>query len=85
VRITWDEPKRIANIQKHRMDFASLSEDFFLSAYVRRAKSGRFQAIGENAKGVISVVFARYGMEGISIISMRPARKDERELYRGKE
>ena len=85
MRIVSDEPKPIANIDKHRMDFASLTEDFFLTAYVRLAKGDRFQAIGESAEGVISVVFARHGMEGISIISMRPARKDERERYGGKE
>jgi uncharacterized DUF497 family protein len=30
---------------------------------------------------VISVIFAVYGREAVSIISMRPANKKERELY----
>ena len=29
MKILWDEPKRIANISKHGMDFAVLTEDFF--------------------------------------------------------
>ncbi len=81
MKILWDEPKRIANLYKHRMDFRTLTEDFFLTAYVRPVKHGRFQALG-NLDGVISVVFAQYGIEGISVISMRPARKDERNLLK---
>lgn len=36
-------------------------------------------AIGVNFRGVISVLFAIYGNEAVSIISMRPASKKERE------
>ena len=41
----------------------------------------RYRAIGMNIRGVICVVFASYGKEAVSIISMRPARKDERKAY----
>ena len=41
----------------------------------------RYRAIGVNIRGVISVIFAVYGTEAVSIISMRPANKRERELY----
>jgi uncharacterized DUF497 family protein len=83
MRIVWDEPKRIANIHKHSgLDFANLTEDFFIGALTRPAKGGRFMAIGEDRNGVISVVFAIYGIEAISVISMRPASKNERKLYR---
>jgi hypothetical protein len=34
--------------------------------------------------GVVAVVFARLGSEGISIISMRPANQAERRLFDGK-
>jgi uncharacterized DUF497 family protein len=34
-----------------------------------------------NVRGVIVVVFARLGGEGVSIISMRPASKSERKLF----
>ncbi len=81
MKIVWDEPKRLANIAKHRLDFAALTEDFFANALVLSAKSGRYRAIGVDANGVISVVFAVLGLEGISVISMRPASKKERKLF----
>jgi uncharacterized DUF497 family protein len=81
MKIVWDEPKRLANIAKHRLDFASLTEEFFADALVISAKSGRYRAIGKDLSGVISVVFATLGLEGISVISMRPASKEERRLY----
>jgi len=81
VKIVWDHQKRAANIAKHGLDFASLTEDFFADALVVPAKSGRYQAIGKDVNGVISVVFAVLGLEGISVISMRPASKKERRLY----
>ena len=83
MKIVWDEPKRLANLEKHGLDFADLDEAFFENALVASGnKSKRWRAIGVNAGGVIVVVFARLGREGISIISMRPANKSERDLYR---
>ena len=84
MKITWDQPKRLANIAKHGLDFATLTEEFFANALVISAKSGRYQAIGSDANGVISVVFALLGFDGISVISMRPASKKERKLFNGK-
>jgi uncharacterized protein len=81
VNIVWDQPKRIANIAKHGLDFAALTEDFFADALVMAAKSGRYLAIGKDVNGVISVVFVTLGHEGISVISMRPASSKERRLY----
>ncbi len=37
-------------------------------------------AIGRFADGTIAVIFARLGIEGVAIVSMRPARKSERRL-----
>lgn len=37
-------------------------------------------AIGRLANGVIAVVFAVLGAEGVSVISMRPASRKERSL-----
>lgn len=79
MRIVWDEPKRLANLDKHGIDFAEIEEQFFLSAVVRPAKAGRFAAIGR-LDGVIAVIFALLGTEGISIISARPATRKERLL-----
>ena len=83
MKIVWDEPKRLANLQKHGLDFADLDETFFDSALVipSRLQAKRWVSIGVNIDGVIVVVFARLGREGVSIISMRPASRNERRLY----
>ena len=81
MKIVWDQPKRVANITKHGLDFAALTEDFFADALVMAAKSGRYLVIGKDVNGVISVVFVTLGNEGISVISMRPASSKERRLY----
>lgn len=82
MEIVWDERKRLANIDKHGMDFADLALDFFMGAHIRPAKLGRLQAIGRLDDGTISVIFLRLGSEGLSVISMRPARAEERRLLR---
>ncbi|CAN5413170.1 BrnT family toxin [soil metagenome] len=79
--ITWDEPKRVANIAEHRMDFAELDEAFFEAAAFKHAHSRRLLAIGKRSNRMIAVVFKTLGREGISIISMRPASKKERKFY----
>ena len=48
MKIVWDHPKRLANIARHRLDFASLTEEFFADALVISAKSGRYLAIGKD-------------------------------------
>jgi len=78
--VVWDEPKRLANIAKHGLDFADLSYEFFLSAKIGPARDGRLKAVGTLADGTIVVIFATLGSEALSVISMRRARKDEREL-----
>jgi uncharacterized protein len=77
--IVWDEPKREANVAKHGIDFADIGEEFFQLALIRPARNGRFSALGY-LNGVIFVVFAALGTEGISIISARPANQRERSL-----
>lgn len=76
IKIVWDEPKREQNLAKHGMDFADL--EFFESAVVLPAAQGRFMAINVLVNGIVTVVFARLGSEGISIISMRRASRKER-------
>jgi uncharacterized DUF497 family protein len=34
MKIVWDEPKRLANLYKHGLDFADLNESFFDDALV---------------------------------------------------
>ena len=83
MKIVWDEPKRLANLEKHGLDFADLNEAFFDNAVVipSHNKNRRWIAVGVNMRGVVVVVFARLGREGVSIISMRPASRNERKLY----
>lgn len=81
MKVIWDEPKRLANLEKHGMDFADLNETFFDTALVLKSHGDRWRAIGVNIRGVIAVIFARRGLEGVSIISMRPASRKERAFY----
>jgi len=81
MRIVWDEPKRLANLDKHGLDFADLNEAFFESALVLPAHGGRWAGIGKTIRGVIVVVFVKLGIEAVSVISMRPASRNERKLY----
>ncbi len=39
MRIVWDEPKRLMNIAKHGLDFASLTLEFFGAASISPAAS----------------------------------------------
>ncbi len=78
--ILWDEPKRLANLDKHGIDFADIGFDFFLGAMVLPARLGRMMAIGRLADGALAVVFVHLGEEAISIISARPASQKEREF-----
>lgn len=80
MKIVWDEQKRQTNLAKHGMDFASLTVEFFETATILPANQGRFMAINMMVNGVVTVVFAYLGSEGISIISMRPASRKERSL-----
>jgi uncharacterized protein len=81
MQIVWDEPKRLANLDKHGLDFRDLTEAFFIDALIIPTRDRRWRGIGPNADGVICVVFARYGREAVILISMRPARRDERKMY----
>ena len=78
--ITWDNAKRMANFDKHGLDFAELDVDFFLNSPVVPAERGRFKSIGRLGRDVVVVIFALLGAEAISVVSMRPASKKERSL-----
>jgi hypothetical protein len=81
MKIIYDDGKRLSNIEKHGLDFADLTIEFFATSSVIPAKSGRFMAIGE-FRGVIiiAVVFRPLGTEALSVISMRPASSRERRV-----
>jgi uncharacterized DUF497 family protein len=82
MKITWDEPKRMANILNHGIDFAAIEVSFFGSATILPAKKGRSQAIWWLGGMIISVIFQPLGAEGLSIISARPASRNERSVVK---
>ena len=86
VIITWDSAKRLANLDKHGLDFDDLDIDFFMNSLVLRVREGRFKAVRRHsARGVIVVVFATLGTEAVSVISTRPASRKERSLFDGRQ
>ena len=79
VKIVWDERKRLANLDKHGMDFADLTFAFFASATIYPGKTSRFIAVGDlEGRSVTAVVFRPLGKEALSVISMRVASIKER-------
>lgn len=81
MKIVWDEPKRRRNIAKHGLDFAALTVEFFEASIVVPGRDGRLVAVGElNDSVIVTVVFAILGTEAVSIISMRPASRRERNM-----
>ena len=82
MQIVWDEPKRLTNLLKHKLDFESLSEEWFATARIETAHGRRLKAIGRLDDGTIVVIFATLGAEALSVISMRPAKARERRLIR---
>jgi hypothetical protein len=79
--ITWDEPKRLANLEKHGLDLADAEAFDWSAAIVRGARSGRFQALGAIGNTIVLIIFKPLGTEAISIISLRPASAKERKAY----
>lgn len=76
-----DELKRQANLDKHEIDFASVTLSFFETAVVRPVRGGRFMAIGYLGDRPVSMVFKPLGKEAVSLISVRSAsRKEKTEL-----
>jgi uncharacterized DUF497 family protein len=78
MRIVWDEPKRVANLQKRQLDFEWLEMAFFADAIVVQTRLGRFKAIGWFDGLPTTVIFKPLGSEAISVISMRRASRKER-------
>jgi uncharacterized protein len=86
MRIVRDEPKRLANLAKHGLDFLDLQDHFeFDLAMIRPARPSqgrpRWRAVGMLKGGMVSVIFSLLGGEAIAVISLRPAHKKERADY----
>jgi len=81
MKIVWDEPKRLRNVEKHGLNFVELEAGFFADALVVRVREQRLKAIGPISDTMIAVIFVTLGVEAISFISMRRASRQERRLY----
>lgn len=85
---TWDEPKRLANLAKHGLDFADFDSCFdgetALAVPTRPSRTGRsrYLLIGEwNGDRVVAVIASPLGTEALSLVSLRYADPEERESY----
>ncbi len=83
--ITWEEPKRRRNLQKHGFDFEDVEQVFESVTYTYeddRLAYGeqRFVTLGLLREIVVSIVHTEEG-EHIHMISMRKATKRERKIY----
>ncbi len=86
--LVWDEPKRKANLVKHRLDFARFENGFDIAGAVRfraapsRTGRERFGLIGWlDDEMVVVTILSPLGTEAMAIVSMRPASIVERERY----
>ena len=86
--IVWDELKRLANLAKHGLDFASFEEGFDLDGCVVRQTDpsrpgrSRLKLIGDfNGEIIAAAIVSPLGSEALSIVSLRPANASERRLY----
>ncbi len=81
MKIVWDEPKRIANLRKHGLDFGDVVFFEWETALIETTHSRRLKAIGYFEDGTAVVIYAELGVEAISIISFRTASDKERKLF----
>ena len=86
MKITWDETKRLRNVETHGMDFESVRGFEWDSAILRPAHSSsqggrRFKAIGFLEDDLVTAVFSGLGSEALSLISLRRASRSERREY----
>ncbi len=70
MKIFWDEPKRLANIEKHGLDFADIGEFAWESALFEESLAGdfgsrRFKALGYFRDGTAAVIFCHLRQSGI--------------------
>lgn len=81
MKIVWDEPRRLANIEKHGLDFADVDIFEWETATIAPSHSRRIKAIGNLDGRLTVVVYSPLGQEAISIVSLRPANIKERRVH----
>jgi uncharacterized protein len=80
----WDEQKRLANLEKHSLDFFDVLE-VFEAPHIKvpstySGEEERFLAIGLLKGRYVTVIFTTRS-ESMRIISFRRARHEERQKY----
>jgi uncharacterized DUF497 family protein len=84
MQFEWHEPKRLANVEKHGLDFVDavlLFDAPRLVAPANFAGNEQFSiAIGMIEDVYVTAIFTRRG-SAIRLISMRRARRNERKRY----
>ncbi len=83
--IIWDEPKRLANLDKHGFDFADLEDGFdfetALAIEAPASQSGRRRVLLIGTlfdQLVVAIILSPLGSEAQSVVSMRVASSKER-------
>lgn len=82
MKFVWDEPKRLANLEKHGLDFEDVVEFSWETAVIDVGHTGRMKAVGYLGDRAAVVIFSVLGEEATAIISFRPAGNRERRLLR---
>jgi len=81
--IIWDAPKRLINLDKHKLDFSIVTEEFLRLVKPYPVRDGRLWAMGAlDGVGEVIVIYKPLGSEAISIISLRKAGAKDRRLAR---
>ncbi len=89
MRLVWDESKRERNLRVHGFDFEA-AYDFWwddaliVATYAGKGGRRRLRATGQLGDRLVTIVFSPLGTEAYSIISMRPAGRQERREYENK-
>jgi hypothetical protein len=89
VNVVWDEAKNRSNQRKHGIAFEEARQLFLSGAdYLvifdaqHSDMEDRFIAIGPIPRGLVLIVWAERGEDGMRLISARWATPRERSLYR---
>jgi uncharacterized protein len=82
----WDEAKRLANIEKHGIDFADVEQVFagdFIETEDLRRNYGekRFHAVGRLGNHIVQIAYTWRGGGRRRIISARRAGRNDRRTY----
>ena len=67
MRITWDESKRVADLERHGFDFAAIEPEFSSAPPILPARKSRRKAVRWRTGRLMTVIFAFLGQEAISI------------------